>query len=56
MPSGTDTDVETDGRDGEAIDILAQLHGKNMPRDDAVVLKQKRAIDAALALENAEGP
>lgn len=56
MPSGKETDVETDGRDGEAIDVLAQLHGKNVPRDDPMVLKQKRAIDAALALENAEGP
>lgn len=44
------------GKHEEAVDILAQLHGKGVHASDPAVVKQKRAIDNALALENAEGP
>lgn len=44
------------GRHEEAIDILAQLQGKDIPCDAPTVLEQKRLIDEALALENEGGP
>ncbi|OQV09483.1 hypothetical protein CLAIMM_13601 [Cladophialophora immunda] len=44
------------GRHEEAVDILAQLHGKNTPCDFPAVLEQKRLIDEALAIENEGGP
>ncbi|KAI1629076.1 hypothetical protein EDD37DRAFT_36276 [Exophiala viscosa] len=44
------------GRHEEAIDILAQLQGKNVPCDAPTVIEQKRLIDEALALENEGGP
>ncbi len=40
----------------EATDILTQLHGKGIQCSDLEVIKQKSPIDAALAIENAEGP
>ena len=45
-----------DGRHEEAVDVLAQLHGKNIPFIDRNVVGLKREIDEALALENADGP
>ena len=46
----------TNGKHEEATDILTQLHGKGIQCSDLEVIKQKSPIDAALALENAEGP
>ncbi|CAK7200341.1 hypothetical protein SEUCBS139899_003032 [Sporothrix eucalyptigena] len=44
------------GRHQEAVDILAQLQGVNVPLDDPVVSQTKGAIDEALAMERAGGP
>ncbi|KAI9815140.1 MAG: hypothetical protein M1827_002983 [Pycnora praestabilis] len=43
------------GKHEEAIDILGQLKGKNILTTDFAVLRQKKAIDDALALEQADG-
>lgn len=43
------------GYHADALDILAQLHGKNISSLDPAVLQQKKAIDEALALENIDG-
>ncbi|KAL2444007.1 hypothetical protein ABEF95_014685 [Exophiala dermatitidis] len=45
----------TDGFHGEALDILAQLCGRNIFYDDQRVQAQKAEIDEALALENEGG-
>lgn len=51
-----DTDRPADGKHEEAIDIIAQRHGNGVQVTEPMVIKQKRAIDSALALESAEGP
>ncbi|KAJ9496361.1 hypothetical protein H2202_008024 [Exophiala xenobiotica] len=43
------------GRHEEAIHVLAQLTGKDVKLDDASVIKQKKNIDDAIALERADG-
>ena len=48
--------ILTDGKHEEAIDILAQLKGKGIQPSDPAVVKQKKSIDNALALEEADGP
>ncbi|KAK5192728.1 hypothetical protein LTR99_010394 [Exophiala xenobiotica] len=45
----------SDGRHEEAIHVLAQLTGKDVKLDDASVIKQKKNIDDAIALERADG-
>ncbi|KAL8852639.1 MAG: hypothetical protein Q9221_002519 [Calogaya cf. arnoldii] len=44
------------GKHEEAIDILAQLKGKGIQPSDPAVIKQKKSIDHALALEEGDGP
>ncbi|OAA56308.1 General substrate transporter [Niveomyces insectorum RCEF 264] len=44
------------GRHQDAVDILAQLKGVDVPLDDADVQKTKNEIDNALALEQDGGP
>ncbi|KAL8870827.1 MAG: hypothetical protein Q9174_003216 [Haloplaca sp. 1 TL-2023] len=44
------------GRHEEAIDILAQLRGKGVQPSEPAVIAQKKSIDGALALEEADGP
>ncbi|KAI4264671.1 MAG: hypothetical protein L6R38_000164 [Xanthoria sp. 2 TBL-2021] len=44
------------GKHEEAIDILAQLKGRGIQPSDPAVIKQKKSIDKALALEEADGP
>jgi MFS family permease len=44
------------GRHAEALDVLAQLHGKDIPCNNSQVLGQKRAIDETIALESVDGP
>jgi len=44
------------GKHAEATNILAKLSGKGISRNDPKVVRQKAAIDEALALENADGP
>ncbi|KAL2005434.1 hypothetical protein VTN00DRAFT_2645 [Thermoascus crustaceus] len=43
-------------RHDEAIDIIAQVRGKDIDCTDPAVLKQKKDIDDAVALEEADGP
>ncbi|KAL1988465.1 hypothetical protein VTN96DRAFT_9520 [Rasamsonia emersonii] len=43
-------------RHGEAIDVIAQLHGKEFGHRHPAVLKQKKDIDEVLMLEEADGP
>jgi hypothetical protein len=50
------TDTFQDGKHAEATNILAKLSGKGISRSDPKVVRQKIAIDEALALENADGP
>lgn len=45
-----------DGRNNEALDILAQLKGTNTPLSDPSVQATKAEIDKALQLEHAAGP
>ncbi|KAL1845063.1 hypothetical protein VTK73DRAFT_1207 [Phialemonium thermophilum] len=44
------------GRHFEALDVLAQLHGKDTPLDHPDVVRIKEDIDRVLALEHADGP
>ncbi|OIW31918.1 putative Myo-inositol transporter 1 [Coniochaeta ligniaria NRRL 30616] len=44
------------GRHQEAVDILAQLKGADVPLDDPAVQRLKAEIDEILALEQADGP
>lgn len=50
------TEHYIDNRHGEAIGIIAQVRGKNIDCLDPAVLKQKKDIDDAVALEEADGP
>jgi hypothetical protein len=52
----TGTDWGIDGRHQEAVDIMAQLKGVNVPLDDPAVQRKKAEIDEVLALEQADGP
>lgn len=45
-----------DGRHTEALDILAQLKGKDVPTNDPAVVAKKAEIDQVLSLEQADGP
>lgn len=44
------------GRHHEAIDVLAQIKGRNMPMSNPDVLLLKQTIDDAIALEAKDGP
>ena len=46
----------SDGLHGEALDVLAQLHGKDIPCDHPAVRGFKQDIDETLAFENKDGP
>ena len=51
-----DLTARTDGRHEEALDVLAQMVGKNIPCNHPRVLGQKKDIDETLAIENEDGP
>ncbi|KAL9013791.1 MAG: hypothetical protein Q9173_001535 [Seirophora scorigena] len=48
--------VIADGKHEQAIDILARLKGKGIQPSDSAVIRQKKSIDNALALEEADRP